>query len=142
MDPISIALLFLKKWWKEIALALVVVAGIWYVVHLQNTVETQKTTITQLTIANKTLTDSNTALKNTVVANNKTIAELGQSAAQTKEEFAKLSGRVDQQTHQLLAKLQNVMKTPVPTTCNDTIKYMIDAAPSYGTLKMSTEISQ
>lgn len=131
MDPASIALKFLAKWWKEILIVLVIIAGIWYVRNLQTTVKDQATTITQMEIVNKTLEESNKTLTATVTANNKTIAEMGKGAAQTKEEFAKLNGQVEAQTRVLTNRLRDILNRPVPETCNDTITYMLDAAPTY-----------
>jgi len=62
MDPVSIAVLFLKKWWKEILIVLVVIGAAWYVQNLRSTVKKQATTITQMEIVNKTLTESNKTL--------------------------------------------------------------------------------
>lgn len=131
MDPASIALKFLARWWKEILIVLVIVAGIWYVRNLQTTVKDQATTITQMTIVNKTLEDSNKTLTNTVAANNKTIAEMGKGAAQTKEDFARLNGQVEAQTRVLTNRLRDILNRPAPVTCNDTIDYMLEAAPTY-----------
>ena len=131
MDPVSIGLMFLKKWWKEILIALVIIGAIWYVRNLQNTVEEQKVTITQMELANATLKESNRTLTNTVTANNKTIAELGKGADQTKREFDKLNIQVEHQTSVLTKRLKDIMSRKAPVTCDDTITYMLEAAPTY-----------
>jgi predicted nuclease with TOPRIM domain len=123
--------MFFKKWWKEILLVLVVLGAIWYVQNLRSTVKDQAKTITQMEITNKTLTESNKTLTSTVTANNKTIAEIGKGAAQTKEAFDKLNGNVAAQSHALDRRLKDLLNRPAPVTCNDTITYMIDAVPSY-----------
>lgn len=134
MDPVSIGLMFLKKWWKEILIVLVVVAGIWYVRNLQNTVEEQKVTITQMKMANDTLKESNRVLTNTVTANNKTIEELSKGADKTKQEFDKLNSKVAQQTTELTRRLKDILNRPAPVTCEDTIDYLLEAVPTYKSL--------
>jgi hypothetical protein len=131
VDPVSIALIFLKKWWKEILLALVVIGAIWYVRNLQNTVEEQRTTISQMNLVNQTLTASNKTLTSTVTANNKTIEELSKGADQTRREFEKLSIQVEHQSTVLSKRLKDLLGRPVPVTCDDTIKYLIEVAPSF-----------
>lgn len=128
---VEIVIEFVLKWWKELVIALVVVGAIWYVNNLQHTVETQRNTIAQLNVNNKLLQDSNKTLTDTVTANNKTIADLSKSAEATKRAFDKLSGQVDDQTAVLTKRLKDIMSRPVPVTCDDTISYMIDAAPTY-----------
>lgn len=127
----GIVLKFLLRWWKEILIALVIVGAVWYVRNLQNTVEEQRTEITNLTTANKVLKDSNEVLTKTVTANNRTIEELSKGADQTKREFDKLTIQVEQQTRVLTKRLKDIMSRPLPETCEDTIKYMIDAVPTY-----------
>lgn len=127
----GIALKLLMKWWKEILIALVIIGAILYVRNLQNTVEEQRTKITNLTTANQVLTDSNKVLTNTVTANNKTIEEMSKGADQTKKEFAKLNVQVAQQTSVLTKRLKDIMSRKAPETCEDTIKYMLEVVPTY-----------
>lgn len=131
MDPFSIALVFLKRWWKEILIVLVIAGAVFYVWNLRSTVKEQAVTITQLEMANKTLKDSNKTLTNTVTANNKTIAELSKGAAQTKEDFMKLNAQVEAQTAILTKRLKSILNQPAPVTCDETIQYLIDAVPTY-----------
>lgn len=131
MGPTGIVLKFLAKWWKEIFIALVLIGAVFYVRHLQSTVEDQRNTIAQMQSANQILKDSNKKLTDTVTANNKTIDELHKGADQTKAAFEKLNAQVEHQTQVLSKRLQDVLSRPVPVTCDDTIKYMIDAVPTY-----------
>ncbi len=127
----GIALKFLMSWWKEILIALVIIAGVLYVRNLQNTVEEQRTEITNLATANQVLTDSNKVLTNTVTANNKTIDELSKGADKTKREFDKLNIQVEHQTTVLTKRLKDIMSRKAPVTCDDTITYMLEAVPTY-----------
>lgn len=127
----SIALMFLQKWWKEILIVVVIIAGVWYVRNLQNTVENQRTTIAQMTTANQVLIDSNEVLTNTVTANNKTIEELSKGADETKREFERLNIQVEHQTTILTKRLKDIMSQKTPVTCEDTIQYMIEAVPTF-----------
>lgn len=131
MNPYMIALKFLAKWWKEIFIVLAIIGAVLYVRNLQSTVEEQRTTIAQMQAANQILKDSNKTLTATVIANNKTIDELHKGADQTKAAFDKLHASVEHQTQILNKRLHDIMSRPAPVTCDDTIKYMIDAVPSY-----------
>lgn len=122
---------FFLSWWKEILIALVIIGAIWYVKNLQDTVKDQQVTIGSLTIANQVLTDSNKVLTKTVTANNETIAELGKGAENTKREFQKLNADVEHKSRVLNGRLKAIMANKAPVTCEATINYMLEAAPSY-----------
>lgn len=123
---------FLKAWWKEIFIVLVVLGAVAYVRDLQLTVERQAVTIAQMDIIKNTLIQSNETLTATIKQNSQALAELSEGADFTKEEFAKLNGRVASQTQEIADRLKGILNKPVPVTCEDTIDYMIDAAPTYG----------
>lgn len=131
MDPVSIALMFLKRWWKELLIVLVIAGAVFYVWNLRSIVKEQAAVIATLEVHNKILVDSNKTLTNTVTANNQTIAELSRGAEQTKEDFAKLNARVEAQTSILTKRLKSILEQQPPATCEDTIQYLIDAVPTF-----------
>lgn len=128
----SIVYSFLKAWWKEIFIVLVILGAVGYVRNLQLTVERQAVTIAQMDIVKNTLIQSNETLTATIKQNSRALAELSEGAAFTKEEFAKLNGRVAGQTQEIADRLKGILNKPAPVTCEDTIDYMIDAVPTYG----------
>lgn len=127
----GILLKFLAKWWKEIFIAVVIAGGMFYVYHLNQTVDSQRDTIARLSVDKKLLADDNSQLRRVIVANSETIAEMSKATTKTKADFEALAAHVSSQTQILTTRLRELKNQPIPVTCDDTINYMIKAAPSY-----------
>jgi peptidoglycan hydrolase CwlO-like protein len=124
-------LLFLKTWWKEILFALVIAADVWYVQNLRVTVAQQETKIVLLEADNKTLKDNNATLVASIGAVNGSLEKLGKGVDKTNQSFAALGKTVDTQSKNLDSRLALILKDKKPLTCQDAIKYLLDATKEY-----------
>ncbi len=125
---ITIALTLLRKYWKVLLVIIAILAVVLYMRGLYSTIDDQSQQITNLTTANKTLTDNNIKLEATITASNKAIEQMSKNAEKTTNAFANLDKSVRAQTGNLEDRLRRIMQDKKPQTCEDTILYLIEAA--------------
>lgn len=127
----SIALMFLKRFWKELIIVLVIAAAVLYMRGLYSTIDKQKETIAQLTTANQILKDNNDKLEKTIAANNEAISKMAAGAKETNKAFSTLNTTVKAQTSSLEERLRRILQDKKPQTCEDTIQYLLEAAKGF-----------
>lgn len=127
----TLILMFLKSWWKEIAVALIVAAGIFYVENLRSTVADDKVTIGNLTTENKIMKDNNDKLQGALTAQNASLEKIAQGADDTKAKFTALNSSVKSSSANLATTLKGILADKKPQTCQDTITYLLDAVKGY-----------
>lgn len=122
---------FLRSYWKEILVALIVaaIAGYWF--HLEHTIDSQATQIIQLQTSVDTLKDNNVKLVGVIDANNQAVNKIAEASTATLTAFGTLNSTVSKQSGTLNAALAAVRAEKKPQTCDDTIKYLVDAAKGY-----------
>ena len=126
-----VALTLIKTWWKEIALVLVLLAAYGYWSHLTSSIERLKLSNDNLTLVNEVLTTNVTTLEQAIKTNNDAIQTLSASASKTNSDFAKLNTTVATQIAALSPKLTAILNGTKPVTCEDTVKYLLDARREY-----------
>ena len=124
-------LLFLKSWWKEIAIALAVVGGIWYVHHLQSTVADQEKQIAVATAQNKVLEENQKTLQSAIDVTNKSFEAIDKIDKTNKEQFAKLQTVVGTSNEVISKRLAVILAEKKPQTCEESIQYLIGAVKGY-----------
>lgn len=127
----DVAMAFLSKYWKYIAIGAIVLVGWLYIQSLRSEIISQQSTIATLSAENKTLTSNNAILQAALTTQNTAIEKISDLATDTKARFDLLGVNVQQQTSSLDVKLQNLMKEKRPTTCEETIQYLIAAGKGY-----------
>lgn len=127
----TLVLMFLKSWWKEIAIALIVAAGIFYVQHLRSTVAENAITIGNLTTENKVMKDNNDKLQGAITAQNASLEKIAKGADDTKAKFTTLNANVKSANANLATTLKGILADKKPQTCQDTINYLLDAVKDY-----------
>lgn len=127
----AIVLEFLAGWWKEILVALIVGAAFGYVYHLKSTISDQEISLVHLKTENAVIKDNNAKLEDSIKANNEAIGKLAEGSAATQKAFSTLGTNVKSQVSGLNGKLAQVLADKKPTSCTDTIKYLLDAIPEY-----------
>lgn len=127
----SLVLLFLKSWWKEIAVALLVASAFFYVYHLKSTISDQALQINNLSIENQIVKQNNTKLEASINATNEAIGKLAEGSVKTQKAFNSLNVNVKSQVVGLDAKLAQVLADKKPADCAATIKYLVDAVKDY-----------
>lgn len=125
------ALIFLKAWWKEILIALIIAAAALYVHNLNSTIADQTKTISDLKLENTIVKDNNAKLEAAISANNAAITKLADGAESTKSAFEKLNTNVKGQLNGLDGRLKTILASKKPVTCEETIQYLIDGAKEY-----------
>lgn len=122
---------FLGTWWKEIGIALVVLAAYLYVTNLQDTVKSQEQDIAVLETNNAALTANNALLETAIGKTNAALDKISSGAGDTKQAFAALNLTVVQQSKALDSKLASILQDKKPITCQDAIQYLVDAKKDY-----------
>lgn len=122
---------FLVKNWKLILIGVILLSAYLYVKGLQNTVEEQEDLIARLELNNSTLKANVGTLKQTIIKYNKTIDVISANAKQTEKDFSELQGKIKKQEERLKHKLHKIITARKPSTCQETIKYLIDARKEY-----------
>lgn len=128
---ITVALELLKVWWKPVAIIALLLAFVGYIYHLNHTIDKQLLTIATLQQENDTIKQNNAVLEASVNANNQAIGKLAAGADLTQKAFATLSSNVKAQLTGLDSQLKRIANEQKPVTCEDTIRYLIDAVPEY-----------
>lgn len=127
----SIIFLFMKRWWKELIVVIAIAAVVLHYRSLTSTIEDQRVSIATLTNENTIIKQNNEKLEQAIVASNKSIELLAAGTSQTKKDFATLNKAVKGQASDLEVKLRGILAEAPPQSCEDTIKYLVDAVKGY-----------
>lgn len=122
---------FIRSYWKQILVALIIASVVGYWFNLVHTIDNQKAQIIQLQSSIDTLKDNNTKLVGTIDANNNAVEKIADASTATLQAFSTLNSTVSKQSNSLAATLAAIKNEKKPQTCDDTIKYLIDAAHGY-----------
>lgn len=125
--------------YKKIIAIVVVLGGVFvYWNYMTSKIKTQATEIVLLTqqrdilsASLQTAIDGNKLLSDTIERTNEQISLLSLATASSSAAFANLNTAVTSQTGRLAGRLDAVMKQQKPVTCEDTIRYLIDAAKEF-----------
>lgn len=128
---ITAILALAKDNWKVIGVAILLVCAVVYVTSLRLEIAHQETTIATLEADNTTLKQNNAVLSTALTTQNNAIDEISKLSSQTKKSFEALGVNVSNQTVALDIKLAAILKDKKPITCEETIKYLIDASKEY-----------
>ena len=127
----TIFLELLSKYWKYLAI-IAILCGIGLYWHnLTSTITSQKSTIDAQQQAIATYAANNKTLADSITTMNKSIDALSSATHATNQQFDTLGKKVTTQIQGLKVQQASILQEPKPTTCEDTIKYLIDAVPEY-----------
>lgn len=134
----SLIFSFLKSYWREVLIGLLVLLIVGAIGFVHHEITSQREKIQSLTEANqkltadnKTLTDNNQKLQTSITTLNSSIDALSAQSNKTQQDFSKLSTNVQQSSANLAAKLNKIATTKAPVSCDDSIKYLRDAAKGF-----------
>lgn len=127
----TLAFGFLKNYWREIAIALVVGFFVWKWNDMKETIVEQKETISQQKQAIETLEKNVNKLVGSIENVSKSLDVVSKTSDQVKQQFDKLAGNVNKQVGALSVRLEDVLKQPKPASCEASIEYLIDAKKDY-----------
>jgi peptidoglycan hydrolase CwlO-like protein len=130
MWPLS-AVSFLKSNWKAIALAMLVAGVLLYIHTLKVERAHLHTQVTELNAQITTLKNNNAVLESSIKATNTALERTSEAAKQTKDGFAALGATVTAANNNVASKLAKIQTGVKPSTCEDTLKYLINAAQEY-----------
>lgn len=128
---IASILLWLRDNWKVAAIAAIIIAIVVYVESLRVEIALKDGKITSLQADLAVAQQNNITLTGAVNAQNDAVGKISALADQTKRGFDALGVNVAQQTSVLDSRLAAILKDKKPVTCEDTVKYLIDAAKGY-----------
>lgn len=129
---------YTRKHWKMMLAGVVIAIPLFYVWKLNHTIAEQQLIITkqQATIA-QDLIDINILKQNTATLEsaikdaNAMIAKFDKFSADTNATFNKINQNVTIQQTKLSKQLQDILHEKTPLTCEESIKYLIDAVKGY-----------
>jgi hypothetical protein len=127
----TLILAYLAKNWKLVVVGLAVAGSVWYVQNLRVDVAKEATTIVTLKQDNATLTDNNKKLQDGIQVSNTALDATAKIANDTATDFTKLNNDLQVQVTGLKGKLATILAAKEPTTCTDSIMYLITNAPGY-----------
>lgn len=102
-----------------------------YIWWLNHTNSKQAEQIASLTSENQVLTQNNKVLQDSLSTQNAALDKLSTTFDSTKQDFSNLTHAVNQQSATVSTALSNIKTSKKPTTCEDTIQYLIDAVKDY-----------
>lgn len=115
------------KVWKQLMIAAVIGAAIWYVSHLQTTVKNQAETIKNQLAAIDIYEENDKKMMNSLNAVTKSFEQIDLISQQNAKNFEVLKTLVSTNGGKLSAKLDQMSRDKKPQTCEETIQYLIDA---------------
>jgi predicted nucleic acid-binding Zn-ribbon protein len=121
----------LKEYWLHILVIVIMLGMLGFIGVLKIDNANQRTEIVKLEAENTTLSKNNELLSRALDVQNTAIGKLSDTANDAKKNFDKLNTTVVTQNAALDAKLNQMLKDKKPVTCQDTIKYLIDAKAQY-----------
>ena len=122
---------FLSDNWKAIVIGLLVAGAIFYVQALRVDIAHKETEIVGLKHDVEVLTTNNATLTTALDTQNGAIGKISDLATATQKGFQQLGVNINQQSVALDARLQSILKDKKPITCDDTIKYLIEARKGF-----------
>ena len=125
------ALGYVKDNWKLVSLVIIGLIIFAYVEMLRIDVLQKENQIIKLEHENATLKHNAESLEAALKTQNDTIGKIDALAKQTQQSFARLGVDVANQGTNLNTPLANILKDKRPVTCEDTIRYLIEAQKGY-----------
>lgn len=122
---------FVRQNWAALVLVAASLGAWGYISSLRSTITDQRTALNKKSEEIRVLTENNQALETALSASNAAVEKLSSSANQTKRDFAALSTTVTKQTTEMERRLMEVLQEKTPQSCEDSIKYLIEAARKY-----------
>jgi predicted methyltransferase len=122
---------FLKRYWAQIAVVLIVVSGALYVRHLYVTVQDQKIEIAKLETVTQQCAMANESFRDIIAANNQTVQQVSDFTTQQQKKMDDLATNIATQQHGVADKVNKLLQATKPQSCDDAIKYLIDGAQEY-----------
>ncbi len=122
---------FAKDNWKVLAVAVAAIILLVYVESLRVDILQKENQITKLQADNATLQHNVDTLEGSLKFQNAAIDKIDGLAKLTQQSFSKLGVDVANQGSSLNNTLTNILKEKKPVTCEDTIKYLIEAQKGY-----------
>lgn len=125
------ALGYVKDNWKLVSLIIVGLIIFAYVEMLRIDILQKENQIIKLQADNATLQHNVDTLEGAIKSQNVAIDKIDALAKITQQSFSKLGVDVANQGASLNTTLVNILKEKKPVTCDDTIKYLIEARKGY-----------
>lgn len=125
----TIILDILGKYWKPIALVLVIGGAVGYVSLLRHEVKSEASTIAVQKAQIKTITDANVQLNAAIVVQNKSISAAHDALVADEKSMKDLQSQIGLQQVKVQTQIKYIEAQPVPATCDAAIKFLIYNRP-------------
>ena len=131
MPFLQLLMPFLQANWKPILLGILVISVLSYIGILKHEVSSKQQEIEHLQLDLQTTKDNNEKLMNSIAAVNDTLKTIDDSNKDIKKQFDGLNVAITKSAQDLKGKIDGIGKEVKPVTCQETIKYLIDAKSQY-----------
>lgn len=122
---------FIRNNWMVIAAGIVIAAMLGYISILRFTISNQTKEIGELAAINSVLTVNVANLKEAIRIQNESIDHFASKTKEYQKRIDALNFSVVNQQSKLATKMLTIQTETLPSTCEHTIKYLIDAVPEY-----------
>lgn len=117
---------FIKKYWKQIILALIIGGTLWHIKNLNETISKRNDTITHLTADLQKTKDNLKTCQDTITDQNQKLKDAATIAENNQKELDKLGDRLKKDAASNKLEIDRLRNQPAPKTCNDVKKYLQD----------------
>lgn len=131
ITTLNILLTIGTKYWKLIGAVLVLVFTTLFFEHQRSIIIEQQASIIKLEAEKSLLVNNQTALTSALGSIHDSIDVLASASAESARQMQLVSSQMATRTNQLATGIKRIQEQPVPTTCDDAIKYMLQSREGY-----------
>lgn len=118
---------FFLRYWKLLVVVAVLAGGYFYWQHLEHTIIEQRVEIAGLKSQLDTCLKQQDVLAKQLTDINTTVTKWNESYKAVNNSMTALQGRIDSQNAKITAGVSSILTGYKPKTCDEAIKYLIDA---------------
>lgn len=122
---------FVFKYWQWILLAIVIAGAYFHYTGLVHERDKLKQQVVELQTANQICNDNNAKLESNIANMNKAIDKLSTVTTNQTNKIESFKKDVATRTDSIKSEVKKILAGQKPQTCEDSIKYLIDATKEY-----------
>lgn len=117
---------FIKKYWKQIIIALIIGGTLWHIKNLNETIRERDTKIVQLTTELQRTKENLKTTQDTISDQNKKLQDAAKVAENNQKDLNTLGDKLKKEAANNKLQIDKLRNQPAPKTCDDVKKYLQD----------------
>lgn len=117
---------FIKKYWKQIIIALIIGGTLWHIKNLNETIHERDTKIVQLTTELQRTKENLKTTQDTISDQNKKLQDAAKVAENNQKDLNTLGDKLKKEAANNKLQIDKLRNQPAPKTCDDVKKYLQD----------------